>query len=60
MEFAVIGKLKRSKDEIKLNIMRLGGKISSKVHDFTTAVICSQSNNFLLNKTKFYFKNKKF
>ena len=39
MEFLVLGKLKRSKDEIKKIIQKAGGKVTTKLHDKVMAVI---------------------
>lgn len=46
MEFAIVGKLSKSNNEIKLEIMKLGGKVNNKIHDKTTAVISNEGNVF--------------
>lgn len=43
MEFCVIGKLERSKDEIKSKIEKLGGKLVSSVHEKLAAVISTEN-----------------
>ncbi|KAG4065356.1 hypothetical protein HA402_012301 [Bradysia odoriphaga] len=42
MEFAIIGKLKSSKVEIKEKIRKLGGRVVNKIHDKLAAVISNQ------------------
>lgn len=42
MEFGLIGKLDRSRDEIKSDIERLGGKLVSSVHDKMAAIISNE------------------
>jgi NAD-dependent DNA ligase len=39
MEFVILGKTTRSKDEIKKEIKKLGGKVVTKIHDRLAAVI---------------------
>lgn len=46
MEFAIVGKLSTSSNEIKLEIMKLGGKVNNQIHDKTTAVISTKGNVF--------------
>lgn len=43
MEFGVIGKLERSRDEIKSAIERLGGKLAASIHDKMAAVISNEA-----------------
>lgn len=42
MEFVIIGKLERSKDDIKLSIQRMGGKLGTKIHENLAAVISTE------------------
>lgn len=42
MEFALIGKLDRAKEEIKSKIEKHGGKLVSSVHEKTAAVISTE------------------
>lgn len=42
MEFALIGKLKMSKAEIKNKIRNLGGRVVNTIHDKLAAVISNQ------------------
>jgi len=39
MEFLILGKTTRSKDEIKKEIKKLGGNVVTKIHDRLAAVI---------------------
>lgn len=43
MEFLLLGKLKRSRDEIKKIIQKAGGKVTTKLHDKVMAVIAPKS-----------------
>lgn len=43
MEFFIVGKLSRGKDKMKLEIMRLGGRLGTRIHNRTAAVISTQS-----------------
>lgn len=42
MEFTLIGKLARTKEEIKIEIEKLGGKLVSSVHEKMAAVISTE------------------
>lgn len=42
MEFAIIGKLEQSKDDVKLKIQRMGGKLGSKIHEKLAAIISTE------------------
>lgn len=42
MEFAVIGKTEMSKDDLKSEILKLGGKLTSKMHNKLAAVISTE------------------
>jgi NAD-dependent DNA ligase len=39
MEFVILGKTTRSKDELKKEIKKLGGKLVTNIHDRLAAVI---------------------
>jgi hypothetical protein len=39
MEFVILGKTTRPKDELKNEIKKLGGKVVTKIHDKLAAVI---------------------
>jgi len=39
MEFVILGKTTRPKDEIKKEIQKLGGKVVTNIHDKLAAVI---------------------
>lgn len=43
MEFVIIGKTEKSKDDIKKTIQRMGGKLGSKIHDKVAAVISNEA-----------------
>ena len=42
MEFVIIGQLEKSKDDIKALIQKLGGKVSTKIHEKTAAIISNE------------------
>lgn len=42
MEFVIIGKTKRSKDDLKRDIQKMGGKLGAKIHDKLAAVISTE------------------
>ena len=48
MEFSTIGKLSVSKEDLKLKVMKLGGKLSSKIYSQTTAIIAHPGDMFIL------------
>lgn len=50
MEFGIIGKLERTRDEIKSDIERLGGKLASSVHAQMAAVISNESEVEKMNE----------
>ncbi len=50
MEFGLIGRFDRSKDEIKIDIERLGGKLVSSIHDKMAAVISNESEVEKMNE----------
>lgn len=50
MEFSLIGKLDRSKDEIKKHIEKLGGKLVTSVHDKMAAVISNEDEVEKMNE----------
>lgn len=50
MEFNIIGKLDRSRDEIKSEIEKLGGKLVSSVHEKLAAVISTESEVEKMNE----------
>lgn len=58
MEFGLIGKFDRSRDEIKSTIEKLGGKLVSSVHEKMAAVISNESEvekmNEKMQKAKSY------
>lgn len=43
MEFVIIGKTEKSKDDIKKIIQKMGGKLGSKIHDKVAAIISTES-----------------
>lgn len=43
MEFVIIGKTDKSKDEIKKMIQKMGGKLGTKIHDKVAAIISNES-----------------
>lgn len=42
LEFVIIGKTERSKDDIKAIIQRMGGKLGTKIHDKLAAIISTE------------------
>lgn len=44
MEFVILGKPKRGKDELKKDIIRLGGRITSKIKKTVMAVFASMED----------------
>lgn len=42
MEFVIIGKTEKSKDDIKLIIQKLGGKLGTKIHEKVAAIISTE------------------
>lgn len=43
MEFLIMGKTEKSKDELKKEIQRMGGKVGSKVHEKLAAIISTEA-----------------
>lgn len=43
MEFVIVGKTEKSKDEIKKIIQKMGGKLGTKIHDKIAAIISTES-----------------
>lgn len=43
MEFVIVGKTKKSKDDIKNIIQKMGGKLGSKIHDKVAAIISNEA-----------------
>lgn len=43
MEFVLIGKTEKSKDEVKKIIQKMGGKLGSKIHDKVAAIISNEA-----------------
>lgn len=43
MEFVIIGKTEKSKDDIKQIIQKMGGKLGTKIHDKIAAIISNES-----------------
>lgn len=43
MEFVIVGKTEKSKDEIKKIIQKMGGKLGSKIHDKVAAIIANEA-----------------
>lgn len=43
MEFVIIGKTEKSKDDIKKIIQKMGGKLGSKIHDKVAAIISTEN-----------------
>lgn len=42
MEFVIIGKTEKSKDDIKLIIQKMGGKLGTKIHGKIAAIISTE------------------
>lgn len=42
MEFVVLGKTEMTKDEIKEQIVKMGGKLTTRIHNKLAAVISTQ------------------
>lgn len=42
MEFVIIGKTEKSKDDIKKIIQKMGGKLGTKIHDKIAAIISNE------------------
>lgn len=42
MEFVIVGKTERSKDDIKKLVQRMGGKLGTKIHEKVTAIISTE------------------
>lgn len=43
MEFVIIGKTKKDKDDIKRAIEKMGGKLSTKIYEKTAAIISTEA-----------------
>lgn len=43
MEFVIIGKTEKSKDDIKKIIQKMGGKLGTKIHDKIAAIISNEA-----------------
>lgn len=43
MEFVIIGKTEKSKDDIKKIIQKMGGKLGTKIHDKVAAIISTEN-----------------
>lgn len=43
MEFVIVGKTEKSKDDIKKVIQRMGGKLGTKIHEKVAAIISTES-----------------
>lgn len=43
MEFVIIGKTEKPKDEIKKIIQRMGGKLTTKIHEKIAAIISTEA-----------------
>uniref|UniRef100_A0A7R8Z663 Poly [ADP-ribose] polymerase n=1 Tax=Timema douglasi TaxID=61478 RepID=A0A7R8Z663_TIMDO len=50
MEFVLLGKIQKSKEEIKAEIVRMGGKLVTKIHDRLAAVISTPEEVEKMNK----------
>lgn len=57
MEFAIIGKTKTSKNEIKIFVEKYGGKLTSTIHEKLTAVISTENEIEKMNKKMEDIKN---
>lgn len=44
MEFIIIGKIEKSKDDLKRQIERMGGKLGTKIHEKLAAVISTEKD----------------
>lgn len=42
MEFVIVGKTEKSKDEIKKVIQKMGGKMGTKIHEKVAAIISTE------------------
>lgn len=42
MEFVIVGKMEKSKDELKKTIQRMGGKLGTTIHANVAAIISNQ------------------
>lgn len=42
MEFVIVGKTEKPKDDLKREIQRLGGKVGTKIHDKLAAIISTE------------------
>lgn len=42
MEFVILGKTETSKEDLKKEIMKMGGKVTTKIHKKLAAVISTQ------------------
>lgn len=43
MEFVIVGKTEKSKDEIKKIIQKMGGKLGTKIHEKVAAIISTEA-----------------
>lgn len=43
MEFVIVGKTEKSKDEIKKIIQKMGGKLGTKIHENVAAIISNEA-----------------
>lgn len=43
MEFVIVGKTEKSKEDLKREIQRMGGKLGSKVHEKLAAIISTEN-----------------
>lgn len=42
MEFVIVGKTEKSKDDLKREIQRMGGKVGTKIHEKLAAIISTE------------------
>lgn len=43
MEFVIVGKTEKSKDDIKKMIQKMGGKLGTKIHETVAAIISTEA-----------------
>lgn len=49
MEFVIVGKTEKSKDDIKKIIQKMGGKLGTKIHDKVAAIISNEAEVELMS-----------
>lgn len=48
MEFVILGQVSTPKEDLKKDIVKMGGKVTTKIHNKLAAVISTQGINMLI------------